>query len=103
MFVPEVFEMLQNSFLQHHSKFNFPNKQLEHSSPKFQAAIGQFTIALNDKIRSSVQDQLKQIEEAYTKDVRRISKKLGETILMNMILSFSLGVSVLVNIAMFIF
>lgn len=106
MFVPEIFEMLQDSFHQHHSKFNFPNKQVEDSSPKFQAAIGEFTIRLNQKIRNDLAEKVSSLEEGYNRNLSNIILKYKKDIQglkWNLvILSFVLGLSIAINIALIV-
>jgi len=93
MFVPEVFEMLQDSFRAAHKDYPFPNKGIEEAPVKFQAAIGEFTVRINDKIRITMIEKLGGLEEAYNEKALRLTSKV-------IVLAGIAGVSIVFNLAL---
>ncbi len=94
MFVPEVFEMLQDSFRAAHKEYPFPNKGVEEAPVKFQAAIGEFTIRINEVIRKGLVDHMTDLETAYNEKMLRADAKV-------FVLSAIVGVSVVANGVMY--
>ena len=95
MFVSEVYEMLQDSFEENHYHFPIPKKELKEAPLKFQSAMGEFTVLLNEHIRVGITIQLTKIE-------KRCIARIEQLKFHKFLFSALLGVSIIINIMLVI-